>query len=64
MCSEAERVLVRPVGSEYSFSSSFLGFFAVPGGMISVEVVCWYGSMEWALKWAKHLTADLVETAV
>lgn len=59
--SEAERVLLRPVGSEFS-PSSLLSFFAIRGGMIGVEVVCWYESMEWALRRAKHLTVDLVKT--
>ena len=43
----AERVLLRPMGSEFSGSSSDLSFF---GGMAVVEVVCWCGSMEWALR--------------
>lgn len=43
----AERVLLRPMGSEFSGSSSDLSFF---GGMAGVEVVSWCGSMEWALR--------------
>lgn len=58
---EAERVFLRPRSSEFSISSSDLSFF---GGMVGVEVVCWCGCMEWALKWAEHLTIDLVKTAL
>lgn len=47
---EAERVL-RPMGSEFSGSSCDLSFFE---GMVGVEVVCWYGSMKWPLKWVEH----------
>lgn len=59
--SEAERVLLRPMGSGFSGSSSDLCFF---GGMVGVEVSCWCGSMEWATRWAEHFTVDLVKTAV
>lgn len=59
--SEAERVLLRPMGSGLSGSSSDLCFF---GGMVGVVVSCWCGSMEWATRWAEHFTVDLVKTAV
>lgn len=62
--SEAECVLLWLVDSELSFSSSFLSFFALRGGMIGVEVVYWYESMEWAFRWTKHLIVDLVKTTI
>ena len=34
--SKAERVLLRPVGSEFPVSFSFLSFFSILGGMIGV----------------------------
>lgn len=57
---EAERVLLRPMGSGFSGSSDLCLF----GGMVGVEVSCWCGSMEWATRWAEHFTVDLVKTAV
>lgn len=41
---EAERVLLRPMGSGFSGTSSDFCLF---GGMVGVEVSWWSGSMEW-----------------
>lgn len=56
---EAERVLLRSMGSGFSGLSSDFCLF---GGMVGVEVSWRSGSIEWATRWAEHFTVDLVKT--
>lgn len=58
---EAERVLLRPMGSGVSGTSSDFCLF---GGMVGVEVSWWSGSMERATRLAEHFTVDLVKTVL